>query len=81
MRSDDSGESTIQADLWFFQGCINAWFEIPEVTEDAFFEFFHILDGTTKGFKPKDEGTDDIGARDMIEAVPKDTCDVFLIRK
>ena len=81
MRSDDSTESTAQADLWFFQRRINTRFEIPKVTEDALFEFFHILDGTTKGLKPEDEGTDDIGARYMIEAVPKDTCDVFLIRK
>jgi hypothetical protein len=67
--------------LWFFQGCVNTRLEISKVAEDALFEFFHILDGTTEGLKPEYEGTDDICARDMIEPVPEDTCDVFLIRK
>ena len=81
MRSDESAESKVEADLGFFQGCVNARFEISKVAEDALFELFHILDGTTKSLESEYEGTYDIRARDMIESVPEHTCDVFLIRK
>ena len=63
--------------LWLFETSVGTGLEITEVAEDALFEFFHINDGATESFKAEDEGTDDIGSGDMIEARPKDARDVF----
>lgn len=63
--------------LGLFETGVNTGFEIPEIAEDALFEFLHIPDGPAKGLESKYEGADDVGAGDVVEAVPEDAGDVF----
>ena len=71
----------VEADLRFFQRCVDARLEISQVAKDAFFKLLHILHGPTKGLESKHEGTYDVRTRDMIEAIPENAGDIFLIRK
>jgi len=60
-----------------FETSVNTRFQIPKITEDAFFEFLHIPDGSAKSLKSEDKSADDIGACDVIEAVPEYARHVF----
>jgi len=81
--------------LWFLEGGIDTWLEVSKITKHTLFEFFHVSDGSSEGLdmgewgcrekkkdtdlESEDEGSDDICASDMIEAIPQDTTDVFLV--
>ena len=67
--------------LWLFETGVCARFEVPKVGEDALFELFHVLYRPTESVETEDEGADDVGAGDVVEAAPKDTGDVFGIRE
>jgi hypothetical protein len=84
-----------ETDLGFLEGGIDAGLEVSEITEYAFFELFHVSDWSPKGLErdecereakrgrtdleAEDEGSDDVSAGDVVEAVPEDTADVFLV--
>jgi hypothetical protein len=69
---------TIVSYLGLFQTGVNAGLEVTEITEDTLFKLFHVFDWTAKGLKAEDEGTDDVSARDVIEATPEDAGDILL---
>ena len=68
---------TRKTHLGLFETSVNTRFQIPKITENALFELLHIPDGPAKGLESENEGTDDIGACDVIEAVPEYAGHVF----
>jgi len=56
--------------LWLFERCICARLEVPQVGEDALFEFLRVLHWSAESLEAKGKATNDVGASDVKEIVP-----------
>jgi hypothetical protein len=56
--------------LGFFQGRVGSGLEVAQVGENAFFEFFRVLDGASEGLESEGKASNDIRAGDVEEIVP-----------
>lgn len=53
------------------QGRIGASFEISQIRENSFLEFFRVLDGAAKCLESKSETSYNVSTRDMEEVAPE----------
>jgi hypothetical protein len=56
--------------LGLLQRGVGAGFEVPQIGENAFFEFLRVLDWATEGLKAEGQASDDVGAGDVKQVVP-----------
>jgi hypothetical protein len=54
-----------------------AGLEVSEIREDTFLKLFHVDHGAAECLEAEDEGTNDVGAGDVVEAVPKNARDIL----
>ena len=65
------------AHLGLFETGISPWFEVAEIGKDTLLELLHVLYGPAESVETEDEGSDDVGAGDVVEMVPEDAGHVF----
>jgi hypothetical protein len=70
-------EEVEESALGLFQRGIGSRLEIAQVREDTFLKLLGVLDGSTKGLESERQATNNVGAGDVEEVVPKNARHIF----
>ena len=69
------GVAAITTHLGHFETYVCIGLEVLKVCENTLLELFHVACGTAEGIEAKSEGAHDVGAGDVVAAVPKNARD------